>query len=440
MAGWDGFLDWAESEPVLRRRPLFRWAGFLFPPVLVATVLADLIFGAGPWWLLPAAVQIWMTRSAVGLVGSTFARVVPVGGAARALVPQLRLLDGTRWDSPQLVRLRDDLGHGADAAHHGLSGLLRLLDTVESRRNIVYVTLAPVLLLDVHLGLALERWQARYGKEVRGWLDAAGEWEALSAVATLTHDHPDWVYPELYEPGTEVVLSGRALRHPLLHPDRSVGNDVEVGPPGTFLLVTGSNMSGKSTLLRSIGLNAVLAGVGAPVAADALSLPCFRVFTCMRVDDSLEEGVSLFMAELLRIRSVVDAARAQDPEGRPVLYLLDEMLHGTNTAERRVAARGIARHLLEAGAVGAVSTHDLAFAESPELTGPAQPVHFREHIEGRGPDGRPRITFDYRLRPGIATTRNALKLLEAVGLSLPDEPSDRGGRAASPGPVSGDAR
>ena len=198
-------------------------------------------------------------------------------------------------------------------------------------------------------------------------------------------------------------------------------------------------MSGKSTLLRAMGLNVVLAGTGAPVCAEAMSTPCMRVFTCMRIDDSLEQGVSLFMAELLRIRAVVDAARVPDPEARPVLYLLDEMLHGTNTAERRVAARGVLRHLLDAGALGAVSTHDLAFAEVAGLREAAVPVHFREHVDGNGVDGRPRISFDYRMRPGIATTRNALKLLEAVGLALPDdlEPDQDQGPSAMPGP--GDA-
>ncbi|MEX2465355.1 MAG: DNA mismatch repair protein MutS [Gemmatimonadota bacterium] len=419
----DRFLAWAEAEAVLPRRPWLIWGGRSLPLVLLLTVLADVVLAAGPWWLLPAAVQLWVVRKVGRATGASFAAVGGVGGVVRALVPQLLLLDGTTWKTALLSRIRDRLGHGPNAAHARLVGLLRLLDTVESRRNLVYATLAPVFLLDLHLGLALDRWRARHGSAVRDWLEASGEWEALSALSTLAHDHPDWCFPDLTQEGDPVV-SAEGLGHPLLHPDRCVRNDVEVGPPGTFLLVTGSNMSGKSTLLRALGLNAVLAGAGAPVAADALRIPCMRVFTCMRVDDSLEEGVSLFMAELLRIRSVVEAARTPDPEeGRPVLYLLDEMLHGTNTAERRVAARGIVRHLVETGAIGAVSTHDLTLAETPELGAAAVPVHFREEVEGRGPDGRPRITFDYRLRPGIATTRNALKLLEAVGLRLPEDMS-----------------
>ncbi|MDZ7779039.1 MAG: hypothetical protein U5R14_03750 [Gemmatimonadota bacterium] len=422
LGSLEPFLTWAEAEPVMLRHPVLRWAGFVLPVALLSTVLLDVTLAAGPWWLLPAALQLWVVRRARPLVGPSFTPTAPAAAPLRALVPQLRVLDRTSWESAELRRVRDALGYGPDAAHRGLGRLTRILDTVESRHNLVYAALAPVLLLDLHVGWALDRWRARHGPQVRRWLDAAAEWEAVSALGTLAHDHPRWAFPELAAEESPVVRA-RSLGHPLLDPERCVTNDVAIGPPGSFLLVTGSNMSGKSTLLRAVGLNAVLAGAGGPVAADEAHLPCMRVFTSMRVDDSLEEGVSLFMAELLRIRGVVEAARTPDPEGRPVLYLLDEMLHGTNTAERRVAARGVVQHLLAANAVGAVSTHDLLLAETPELQAAANAVHFREHIEGRGPDGRPRITFDYRLRPGIATTRNALKLLAAVGLDLPDASS-----------------
>ncbi|HET9947853.1 MAG TPA: hypothetical protein VFQ22_02890, partial [Longimicrobiales bacterium] len=162
------------------------------------------------------------------------------------------------------------------------------------------------------------------------------------------------------------------------------------------------------------GANAVLGSAGAPVCCDALFLPPVRVHTCMRVDDSLAEGVSLFMAELLRIRQVV-AAADQGPGAPPVLYLLDEILHGTNTEERRVAARSVLRHLLRCPAIGAVSSHDLELAEPPDLAAAACAVHFRDRVEHGGERGT-RVTFDYRLREGLATTRNALELLRAVGL------------------------
>ena len=201
--------------------------------------------------------------------------------------------------------------------------------------------------------------------------------------------------------------------HPLLGAGR-VANDVEVGPAGTFLLVTGSNMSGKSTLIRALGLAAVLAQAGGPVCAESLTLPPVELGTSVLIEDSLEDGVSYFMAELRRVKEIVDLAAESRRRGRTLLYLLDEILRGTNTVERQVAVRRVLVHLLAEGAIGAVATHDLMLAEIDELADACRAVHFRETLEGGA--GRPRMSFDYKLRPGVATTRNALKLLELVGI------------------------
>ena len=194
-----------------------------------------------------------------------------------------------------------------------------------------------------------------------------------------------------------------------------LANDVEVGPSSSFLLVTGSNMSGKSTLLRSVGLNVLLAQAGGPVCASQCRLPPTEIATSMRVADSLARGVSFYMAELQRLKQVVDHAdRLRDESSRTLLYLLDEILLGTNSAERHIAVVRVMHHLLEAHTIGAISTHDLSLADSEELAGACQPVHFREQIVTR--DGCDEMTFDFVLRPGVATTTNALKLLEMVGL------------------------
>ena len=207
------------------------------------------------------------------------------------------------------------------------------------------------------------------------------------------------------------------MAHPLLPSDAAVGNDVEVGPVGTFLFVTGSNMSGKSTLLRAIGVNSVLAQMGGPVSAAEMRLPPVLVASSMRVQDSLDQGVSYFMAELRRLKAIVDRAdQTEARKTRPLLYLLDEILQGTNTSERRVAARQVILHLLRSGAIGAVSTHDLTLADAPDLAVASVPVHLTESFTD-GADG-PAMDFDYTLRPGIATSTNALKLMALVGLPL----------------------
>jgi len=316
------------------------------------------------------------------------------------------------FESPVLRKLRDGLTQGTTPPPQALHNLFRLAELGEARRNMLHPVLNPVLHWDIHVVRAAERWKLRHGTDLRGWLDALGELDALSALAGLAHAHPEWAYPTF---GEEPVLEAEALGHPLLPPRDCVTNDVRVGPPGTFLLVTGSNMSGKSTLLRAIGANVVLAGAGAPVHATRLTLPEVEVRASMRFQDALDEGVSYFMAGLRRLKAVVEGARDAPPE-RPVLYLLDEILQGTNTAERQIAARGGIRELLGCQAVGAVTTHDLSLADVDDLKARAEAVHF---VDLPGDEEEP-IAFDYRLRPGIATSTNALKLMELMGLPTPD--------------------
>ena len=288
---------------------------------------------------------------------------------------------------------------------------------------------------DIHVCVRLERWKKQHGASLRGWMVALGRTDALSALAGLAHAHPDWAFPEISDGQSngQPRLEARALGHPLLAPETAVRNDVSLGPPGSLLLVTGSNMSGKSTLLRAIGANVILAGAGGPVCAEAMALPVADLRTSMRIRDSLEEGISYFMAELARLKAVCDAASAASVGGgageRPVLYLLDEILQGTNTAERQIAARRVLRHLLHQRAIGAVTTHDLTLADAEDLKERAVLVHFRESLESSEGDGP--ITFDYRLRPGIATSTNALRLMEIMGLALPELASPEG-ELASP--------
>ncbi|MDX1999184.1 MAG: hypothetical protein SF066_15815 [Thermoanaerobaculia bacterium] len=268
------------------------------------------------------------------------------------------------------------------------------------------------LLWDFHVVAGLEAWRRRYGRQVRSWLAELGELETLAAFAELAHAHPDWAFPTV-DPDAQRLVA-QDLGHPLLANAARVGNDAELGPAGTFLFITGSNMSGKTTFLRSLGTNVVLAQAGAPVAARELTLPPLALGTSIAVEDSLEEGVSFFLAELKRLKSVVDLA-VQPPPGRRVLYLLDEVLRGTNSAERRVAVARILDRLLATGALGAITTHDLEVLAEGDLAVAAVAIHFRETLETDAL-GVTRMSFDYHARPGLAPTTNALRLLAAVGL------------------------
>jgi len=328
------------------------------------------------------------------------------------LAATLQRLSGLTADTPLLREKRDALAASGVTAYAEMRRLARIQEMADARASMLHWPLQLLTLWDFHVVLRLEAWQARVGKLVPGWLDALAEIEALSALATLHHDHPDWTFPEV---SADAIVEGRGLGHPLLPDASRVTNDVSVGPPGTFLLLTGSNMSGKSTLLRALGANVVLAGAGAPVCASSLRLPALVLATSIQIEDSLEDGVSYFLSELKRLKEVVDAAEACQREGRHVtLYLLDEILRGTNSNDRQTAVRQVLKHLVEVGAIGVVSTHDLALVDMPELKSAQRAFHFRETIEGVA--GGTRMTFDYRLRAGVATTTNALRLLELVGL------------------------
>lgn len=408
------FLRWAEDEPWLLPRKGLVWLTRLLPPVTVGLVIAAFAppFPAWPAWLAVTVNFFLMYRFGERLEGA-FNRTEAREREFRTYADAMEHAVSRDATAPALRRIGGTLAFQGRPAHAWMQLLDDRIGLSEARRNpILRLPIELLFLWDFHALWLLERWQQAVGKQARGWLEALGELEALSALAGLRHDNPGWALPAV-APG-EDRFAARVLGHPLIPEERRVPNDVEVGPAGTFLLVTGSNMSGKSTLLRSMGLNAVLAQAGGPVCAEALRMPPVELATSILVEDSLAGGVSFFMAELLRIRSVVEAADRSRAEGRVLLYLLDEILRGTNSSERQVAVRRVLLHLLRSGAIGAVSSHDLQVAEIPELRAASRPVHFQETLHPGG--GERAMTFDYRMRPGIATTTNALALMELVGL------------------------
>jgi hypothetical protein len=410
----DAFFAWAESPGWLRRHRWVPWAATLLR-VSILGLLALQIAGLTdrPLWLYPVVVGLVLNGVYARRMHETFTRVFSRQPLFQRHAEMFARLGSTGFQSAELVELQARLARSGLTAAAEMAGLDRLKRLSDLRfQAMFHFPINSLTLWDLFVADRLERWQQRVGGHLREWFEILGEADALAAIGSVAHDNPAWAYPDLAADGDR--FSARALGHPLLPDDRRVANDVEVGPPGTLLLVTGSNMSGKSTLLRAIGVNAVLAQIGAPVCADRLSMPPLTVFTSMRVQDSLEAGVSYFMAALQRLKLVVDAAQ-RSPGGSPrLLYLLDEILQGTNTAERQVAVRHILGHLLSLPVIGAVTTHDLELAASPELVDTCSCVHFTEGVE-EGEAGA-RLSFDYRLRPGVATSRNALKLLRLVGL------------------------
>jgi DNA mismatch repair ATPase MutS len=309
----------------------------------------------------------------------------------------LARIEREQFQSPLLKRFREELDTEGDPASHRIRRLNRIVELIDSRDNFFVKLLEPVVLWTPQLMFVVEAWRARSGAYVPRWVAATGEIEALASLAGYAFEHPGDPFPEFV--AGEPMFEAAGLAHPLLV--NGVANDVRLDSSQPLLLVSGSNMSGKSTLLRAVGVNTVLALAGAPVRARSLRLTAMNPGASIRVTDSLQEGSSQFYAEILRIRLILDLPR-------PTLFLLDELLHGTNSHDRRIGSEGIVRALLTRGAIGLVTTHDLALAD---IAG-AHNVHFEDRIENG------KILFDYRLRQGIVEHSNALDLMRAVGLDV----------------------
>jgi hypothetical protein len=319
----------------------------------------------------------------------------------------LSRLEGERFECAPLAALRQSLDAEGAAPSSRIARLDRLLERLDSRDHVVIRILEPFLLWTTHVALGVEDWRRHSGAAVRRWLTATGEIEALCSLASHAFEHPDDPFPEFVEGGP--LLEAEAIGHPLIPASRVVCNSVRLADRPQVLVVSGSNMSGKSTFLRTLGINTVLAQAGAPVRAARLRLSPLAVGASIRLTDSLQDGVSRFYAEILRIRQILDITAGT----LPVLFLIDEFLHGTNSHDRRIGAEALVRGLVERRAIGLITTHDLALADIAGVLGDrAANVHFEDHLE----DGK--IRFDYVLRPGVVRKSNALELMRSVGLEI----------------------
>ncbi len=398
--------SWAAAPPVLTSRWV-RIASFVLTGLAIAAIGAW-IAGNGPGFLVLVVVaETGFARIVRDSIRAVLAGVDAPARDLKVLAHVLSRLETEPFVSNRLAALRRELGEGPDSASRAIVRLDRLITWMEAYRNMMFAPLAFVLLWPVHFAHALEAWRARQGPHVARWLSAAGEIEALCALAAYAYEHEGDPFPEIVETGP--IYDGKGLGHPLIPPAKNVRNDVSLGEGTRAFMVSGSNMSGKSTLLRTVGVNAVLAFAGAPVHAQSLRISPLGIGATLRVQDSIQDGASRFYAEISKLRVVVDLAQGN----RPLLFLLDEILSGTNSHDRGAGAEALLRGLVDAGAIGLVTTHDLALTKSAEsFDGKVVNVHFEDHLEGD------RLVFDYRMRPGVVTKSNALALMRAVGLKV----------------------
>ena len=344
----------------------------------------------------------------------------------------LARLEAERFRAPRLAELRARLDVADEPPSRQGARLTRLMEQVDSRHNAFARLFGFFLVWDVHLAHFVERWRLASGPKLGTWLDTVGEMEALASLAGYRFERPHDVWPEPLDGAAR--FEAEALAHPLLNAS-AVANDVRLDGRPQVLVLSGSNMAGKSTLLRAIGVNAVLAQAGAPVRARRLRMSPLTVGASIRITDSLQEGSSRFHAEIVRLRAILartsapasspddaverdgfDGAsrRADAPPGAmPVLFLIDECLHGTNSHDRRIGADAVVRALVQRNAIGLVTTHDLALTAITDALGPrAANVHFTDHLMNG------KLSFDYTLRPGVVGKGNALELMRSVGFEI----------------------
>jgi hypothetical protein len=423
---FDAVVAWGASPPLLVARwP--RWAALALGVTAIACLAGWLLAafevldpeaGAGRffghWRSTPLGIVILLE---LGLAGWLYRRVSQVlhsverrGHDLAHLARVLACLERATFAAPRLERLHRELAEGDGTGwtpSERIAQLGCLIDLLNSRRNQFFAPFAYLLMWGTQVAYAIEKWRGRSGPAIGRWLAVVGEFEALCALAAYAYENPSDPFPVIVEHGP--LFEGEALGHPLLPRGKCVPNDLHLGPGRQALIVSGSNMSGKSTFLRTVGVNAVLALAGAPVRARGVRISLLAVGATLRIQDSLQAGRSRFYAEILRVRQVVDLSRGPVP----LLFLLDEVFAGTNSHDRCVGAEAVVRGLVGAGAIGLVTTHDLTLTRIADGLGEkGANVHFADHFEGGV------MTFDYRLHEGVVRNSNALALMRAVGLEV----------------------
>ncbi len=428
-----GLPKWSEEPRWLPRHRVAHALSFIGPALVLAGVIAlvaglasdsRVMANTGVVFLVAGfAVNLLLTIFWGSWIHDIFLRVT---GQHRAVYQFSGVFEAFKHlpaDGGLLDEIRQVSTEGPRSAVLGFQKLLWVVRLANLQRDpmlyIVYLFLQLTLMWDYRVLEVLERWQAQFGSAVGGWFDALGRCEAIVSGATLSDEYPDWAFAGPMAAGEldagQSLFVAEQLGHPLLPDAARVPNDIAIAADRPLILVTGSNMAGKSTFMRAVGLNQLLVRTGSPVCAQKLETHLYRLASSIRVRDSLKDGVSYFMAELKRLKQVVDTSQHAQATNVKVLFLLDEILQGTNSRERQIAVVQVLEKLLGFGAAGFISTHDLDLAAQPEILAVSQVVHFREFFETI--DGREQMRFDFKMRPGPTPTTNALKLLKLVGLS-----------------------
>jgi hypothetical protein len=402
----DVLIEWAEGRPLLVSGS-GRVAAFVLPIVWLASLVAWGVWDFRSLVVLSSIINLIFASSYRVRVREIVALAEKAGQDLALLAEVLERLERETFSAPKLVELQTQLQTHGVVPSRSIARLSRLVELLISRRNPILQVIDPFVLWSLNLAFAIEAWRGTFGSAVRGWLAAVGEMEALSSLAAYAYEHPADVFPEFTDEAP--CFDAEGFAHPLIPEDRAVRNELRLDRDFRLMIISGPNMAGKSTFVRSVGINAVLAQCGAPVRAQRLRISRLAVAASVCILDSLQGGISRFYAEIARLKLITDLTSGTIP----VLFLLDELLSGTNSHDRRIGAEAMARNLFQRGAIGLITTHDLALAEIADSLGAgAANFHFEDRLENG------ELIFDYRLSPGIVRTSNALDLMRSIGLDV----------------------
>ena len=405
------FFRWLAGKDVIINRFFYRvlpYIMMLFSTVMIVVYAFELI----PMYvlLLPFIISGYFLFRIIEYSRETY-EMTQSGVRMLASIEQIvRLIEENEFEHEYLKRLRNRLMPQKIVASEKISELRKVFDWLSTRGNQFYLILNSIFLLDFILLAKAEAWRRLFKDEISGWFDSIAEIEALNSLAAFSFANSQYTFPEIND--QPFTFHGRKVGHPLIPPSDRVDNDFTLSDKGSVCVITGSNMAGKSTFLRTIGINAVMAFSGAPVCAEYMSVSEFQVFTSMRTKDNLEENISSFYAELLRLKMLLERVNEQ----QPIMYFLDEILKGTNSVDRHIGAESLILQLSEMNVFGLVSTHDLKLGELEKSIKKIRNYHFSSSII------REEIVFDYKLREGICESTNASQLMAKIGINIKPKP------------------
>ncbi len=324
------------------------------------------------------------------------------------MTDSIQLIENAAFKSPLLVEMEKHFQVANSKASTQLKQLKRILDGMDLRYNpVVFIPLDIFLLWDLQQVLALEKWKKRNQHHLMEWFEAVGKLEAISSLATLHFNHPNWCFPVVED--KHFFIDGNQVGHPLINAAKRINNPITIDQSGELMLITGSNMAGKSTYLRSIGINTVLAMAGSVVCATDFKLSPVQLMTSMRIADNLEENTSTFYAELKKLKTVIEKVNNNEK----VFILLDEILRGTNSLDRHTGSEALIRQLIKHNAVGIIATHDVELAKL-KTTYPANILNYYFDVQVSNDE----LYFDYKLKEGVCSSLNASILMKKIGIEL----------------------